>query len=224
MGNTERSFWKYKVEAGIHSPTLQRQPTRWALWTRLVFNNFQVQPRAPMSLKGHMPYHLPWNETVIFCSFLSCKYPTIFHPILVFGHALPSPEIPLWLFLVSSFQSFTLPIKSTSSHSGPRKHLPHRLSPIQKHSQSRSLVRALLWEAFYGLFQGTPGIDVANADWAHRGARHRAKLRESISFNLSNKRKGQCYDNPHFTAETQCLVVSIGVDKHVCASYYVSLS
>lgn len=65
----------------------------------------------------------------LFCSFRSCKYPMTFHPILVFAHALPFPEIPA--FLVLSFQSSKLPVKSTSSPSDPGQFLPHLWSPIQ---------------------------------------------------------------------------------------------
>lgn len=137
-----------------HAPTVQRQPAGWALWAQLVFNTFQLSPQAPVSWKGHRvpPLALEWAG--VCCSFLSCKCPMTFHPILVFAHALPFPEIPA--FLVFSFQSFKLLVKSTSSCSNPRQFLPHLLSPIQKYSHSRLLTRTL-WEASYGIFQETPG-------------------------------------------------------------------
>ena len=77
----------------------------------------------------------------LFCSLRSCKYPMTFHPIFVFAHALPFPEIPA--FLVLSFQSFKLPVKSTSSPSDPGQFLPHLWFLIQKYSHSWLLIRTL---------------------------------------------------------------------------------
>lgn len=56
----------------------------------------------------------------LFCSFLSCKYPKRFPPWTCPPFPRNSP-----VFLVFSFQSFKLPLKSTSSHSSASKYLLH---------------------------------------------------------------------------------------------------